>query len=93
MLRAHANTTADEFLAQLRTYVIALGLGTQVVDCVDNLMGIDELEDEHKAELRQAEDDSAVLMKNEIVEAVRKWACTSLDEDTMKELLEVIEDV
>ena len=44
MLTAHAKTTAEDFLAQLRTYVIAMGLSTQVVDCVDNLIGIDELE-------------------------------------------------
>ena len=49
MLTAHANTTAEDFLAQLRTYVIAMGLSPMVVDCVDNLIGIDELENQHAA--------------------------------------------
>lgn len=62
MLVAHANTTAEDFIAQLRTYVIAMGLSQQVVDCVDDL----EVPDE-------AYRDGAKDMKAAILEAVETW--------------------
>jgi hypothetical protein len=77
MLRAHANMPIADFIAQLRTYVIAMGLSTQVVDCVDSLRVITELEDEHAAELQeaeeQAEEDGRSSMKAEILSAVDRW--------------------
>ena len=77
MLTAHANTTADDFLAQLRTYVIAMGLSTQVVDCVDNLIGIDELENQHAANLEEAKSEAEICgresMKREILDALNAW--------------------
>ena len=77
MLTAHANTTAEDFLAQLRTYVIAMGLSTQVVDCVDNLIGIDELENQHAANLEEAESEAKSRgresMKNESLGALNAW--------------------
>ncbi len=86
MLTAHARTTAEDFIAQLRTYVIAMGLSPQVVDCVDNLIGIDELESCHEKELQECEDET----KEEILSAVKDWAVEYMDEDAMKELLNVI---
>ena len=93
MLTAHANTTADDFIAQLRTYVIAMGLSTQVVDCVDNLVGADDLQAEHEKELQELEDSTAKETKDSILAAVRRWATTSLDEETMEKLLSVIEEI
>jgi hypothetical protein len=93
MLRAYYNMPAADFIAQLRTYVIAMGLGPQVVDAVDNLTGIDYIEGERAAAIQQAEDDARVLLKQEILYTVGKWAPTSLDEETMKQLLAVIEEV
>lgn len=46
MLRAYAGMPSEEFVAQLRTFVITLGLPQQVIDCVDNLKGITDDEDE-----------------------------------------------
>jgi hypothetical protein len=77
MLVAHANTTTDEFIEQLRTYVIAMGLSPQVVDCVDRLTGESDLEDQHAAEMQQAEDAAEIRgresMKAEIEAAMNKW--------------------
>lgn len=77
MLTAHASTPAKDFIVQLRTYVIAMGLSTQVVDCVNNLCGADDLEDQHAAEVRKAEDDAlsdgAKNMKREILKVVNRW--------------------
>jgi len=56
MLTAHANTTAEDFIAQLRTFVIAMGLSPMVVDCVDGLVGADELEEKHTAELEEVQE-------------------------------------
>jgi hypothetical protein len=58
MLRAYYNMPSADFVAQLRTYVIAMGLGPQVVDAVDNLTGVDEIEDQHAEELEDAENES-----------------------------------
>ena len=54
MLTAHANTTSEDFLVQLRTYVIALGCSEHVVDCVDRLSGTAE---ETKAEILKTAND------------------------------------
>lgn len=62
MLRAHANMPIEDFIAQLRTYVIAMGLSPMVVDCVDNLTGADELDAE-----------SAEEMRDDIIKAVRQY--------------------
>lgn len=74
MLTAHANTPIDEFIAQLRTYVIAMNLSTQVVDCVDRLAGVDEIEGRHDLELQEAEEQSEKRgresMKDEITDLV-----------------------
>ena len=51
MLRAYEGMTSSEFIAQIRTYVIAMGLGPQVVDQVDNLAGRDEIEDKKQETL------------------------------------------
>ncbi len=77
MLTAHANTPIDEFIAQLRTYVIALGLSPQVVDCVDRLADADGMEDAHAEELRIAEEEAEKRgresMKEEILADVNRW--------------------
>lgn len=87
MLTAHANTPSKEFIAQLRTYVIAMGLSTQVVDCVDNLCGADDLEVQHEAEVRKAEDDAlsdgAENMKRKILEVVNRWLENQPNYDTI----------
>jgi hypothetical protein len=94
MLRAHANMPIDEFIAQLRTYVIAMGLSTQVVDCVDQLAGVGEIEDAHATAIREAADDAAVLMKNEILEAVQKWLRNNdIAPELIDSLLGTIEDI
>lgn len=62
MLVAHANTTIEDFIAQLRTYVIAMGLSQQVVDCVDELETPDE-----------AYADGAKDMKEDILETLETW--------------------
>ncbi len=63
--------------AELRTYVIALGLSPQVVDCVDKLSGVDEIEDRHAAEISEAEDEAEERgresMKEEILADVNRW--------------------
>ena len=84
MLTAHAKTTSEDFLAQLRTFVIALGLGPQVIDCVDNLVGASGLESIHEKELEECEDETRI----KILTAVKDWAI--VDDDTVKELLDVI---
>ena len=91
MLTAHANTTAKDFIAQLRTYVIAMGLSSRVVDCVDNLMGVDEAEEVSGDLLDDAKLDGRTDMKAEILAAVHAWLN---DQDTLllkEELIEVIE--
>ena len=66
-----------DFIAQLRTYVIAMGLSTQVVDCVDRLADADKLEGEHAEELAEAEEEATKEgrqeMKDEILAAVNEW--------------------
>jgi hypothetical protein len=78
MLRAHANMPIDEFIAQLRTYVIALGLSTQVVDCVDRLADAYEVEDRRALELQESEEEGEKCgresMRNEILGAVKHVA-------------------
>lgn len=86
MLTAHANTTSEDFLAQLRTFVIAFGCSAQVVDCVDNLVGASDFESIHEKELQECEDETRI----KILTAVKGWAAESLGEDAMKELLDVI---
>ena len=77
MLRAHYNMPAADFIAQLRTYVIAMGLSPQVIDAVDNLCGADENENQHAVELEQAESEvesrGRESMKKEILDAVNHW--------------------
>jgi hypothetical protein len=73
MLVAHANTSSADFIAQLRTFVIAFGCSPMVVDCVDNLAGVDDNEEQHAKELRELEDDTARDTKNAILEAVDAW--------------------
>ena len=77
MLRAYYNMPSAEFIAQLRTYVIAMGLGTQVVDAVDNLTGIDEIEGQHAEDLEEVEVESEKRgrqsMKNEIIDEMVNW--------------------
>ncbi len=77
MLRAYSGMPADEFISQLRTYVIAMGLGPQVVDCVDNLTGIDADEDEHAIALQEAEEQGEKhgreSMKEEMIADVTRW--------------------
>jgi hypothetical protein len=90
MLTAHANTTAEDFIAQLRTYVIAMGLNSRVVDCVDNLMGVDEEVSSEK--LYEAEGTGRVDMKNEILAAVRAWAADNLDEQQTESLIDLISE-
>ncbi len=84
MLYAYYNMPIQDFIAQLRTYVIAMGLSPQVVDCVDNLASIDELEEKHATELEKVKDD--------IYKAVETWANKNLAEDAAAELLSVVED-
>lgn len=66
MLRAHANMPIADFIAQLRTYVIAMGWGTQVVDCVDDLTGISELEHEHADERDSVKEEIIALIEHEL---------------------------
>lgn len=77
MLRAYSKMPADEFIAQLRVYVIAMGLSPQVVDCVDNLRGGDDIEYAHTAEVEDAGEDGEKRgresMKEEMVAAVTNW--------------------
>lgn len=73
MLTAHASTTSDDFIAQLRTYVIALGLSPLVVDCVDKLTGVDDLEKQSEEELDEAEAEAREGMKAEILSEVNAW--------------------
>jgi hypothetical protein len=73
MLRAHANMPIKDFISQLRTYVIAMGLSPQVVDCVDRLADEDAIEEKHAAELQEAEDARERETKDEILEAVEEW--------------------
>lgn len=88
MLYAHANTTSVDFIVQLRTYVIAMGLSQAVVDCVDALAGADQTEAEHAKELQRTEDVTVVATKTEILEAVRVWLDDKdLFSDTVKESL------
>lgn len=84
MLRAHYNMPAADFIAQLRTYVIAMGLSPQVVDAVDNLCGADEFDA-----------DSAEEMRGDILEAVKKYFDehpSPLAEKLKVALVTVIED-
>lgn len=83
---------AADFIAQLRTYVIATGLSPQVVDAVDNLCGIDDLEAKHHTELQELEFATAKETKDEILKAVTDWADKSLGPKTKKALLNVIEN-
>lgn len=71
MLRAHENMPTNEFVAQLRTFVIALGLSPQVIDQVDNLDGAHE-EELNKVE-EEAEERGRESMKEEILAAVNRW--------------------
>lgn len=68
---------SQEFIAQLRVYVIALGLGPAVVDLVDNLIGADDSEGKHAAELESAEEDGEKRgresMKSEIIDDINSW--------------------
>lgn len=77
MLRAYDGMPSDDFISQLRTFVIALGLGPQVVDQVDKLTSFEEAEDALAAELVKAKDEDVKSgrtdMKTEILEAVTKW--------------------
>ncbi len=84
MLRAHYNMPAADFIAQLRTCVIAMGLGPQVVDAVDDLCGVDDLDD-----------DSAEEMRTDILNAVEKYFDehpSPLAEELKVALVEVIKD-
>jgi hypothetical protein len=95
MLRAHYNMPAADFIAQLRTYVIAMGLSPQVVDAVDNLAGADDLEEDHLERLREAKDDGAMEAKNEIKAAVEKWfglQGMALEADIKAAIISVIEN-
>jgi hypothetical protein len=73
MLRAWHNMPVDDFIAQLRTYVIAMGLSSQVVDAVDNLTGVDDLERDHEKDLQETEERIAKEVKDDILTAVDKW--------------------
>lgn len=77
MLTAHANTTSTDFIAQLRTFVMAFGCNQMTVDCVDNLRGTDELENEHAKHIQEAEDEAAdnarSAAKQQILDAVTAW--------------------
>lgn len=77
MLRAHANMPIEDFISQLRTYVIAMGLSLQVVDCVDNLTGANEFEDAHAKELEEMEAEAErrgrESMKKEIADTASHW--------------------
>lgn len=77
MLTAHSGMSAREFVSQLRTYVIALGLGPTVVDQVDNLVGRDDLEDEHAASETKIEEEAEARgrqsMKDEITAVLTEW--------------------
>jgi hypothetical protein len=85
MLRAHYNMPAADFIAQLRTYVIAMGLSPQVVDAVDNLQGLDENEDRHALEIQeveeQAEKHGRESMKAEIIGEMTRWLESHSDYD------------
>ncbi len=91
MLTAHYNMPTADFIAQLRTYVIAMGLSPQVVDAVDNLCGADEIEGRRALELQEAEDETEKETKDSILIAVKEWAANNLAEDAMNELLAVVE--
>jgi hypothetical protein len=84
MLRAHYNMPSADFIAQLRTYVIAMNLGPQVVDQVDRLQDADELQAVHEKEMQETKDD--------ILKAVKAWADESTGPETKKALLAVIEN-
>jgi hypothetical protein len=92
MLRAHYNMPAADFIAQLRTYVIAMGLSPQVVDAVDNLVGAEDLERDHEKDLQEIEDQVAKEVKDGIQKAVQEWAAHNLNDETAKMLLAVIEE-
>ena len=91
MLRAHYNMPAADFIAQLRTYVIAMGLSPQVVDAVDRLQGVDENEDRHALEIQEAEEQAAKEMKDEIIAFVIRKLNDSSDL-TAEGVLELLED-
>lgn len=100
MLTAHANTSATEFLAQLRTFVIAMGLSPTVVDCVDGLVGADELEEKHTAELEEVQEKytqrGRESMKKEILRGVEKYfndRPSPLSEELKTALAQIIEEV
>ena len=73
MLRAHEHMPISDFIAQLRTYVIAMGFSTQVVDCVDRLTGVDEIEDQRASLEEAAESDGRQSMKDEILAGMNRW--------------------
>jgi hypothetical protein len=85
MLRAWHNRPVDDFIAQLRTYVIAMDLSPQVVDAVDNLAGANEFEDQYAAELEQAENEAESRgresMKTEIIGEMTRWLESHSDYD------------
>jgi hypothetical protein len=97
MLHAHYSMSSNEFIEQLRTYVIAMGLGPQVVDQVDRLSDVDEIEREHKRELQKIEDDTASETKAAILQAVNAWLEDQPNYDLIKApceaLIKVIEAV
>lgn len=94
MLRAYSNMPADEFIAQLRTYVIAMGSGPRVVDCVDNLKGVNDEDDEHSTELYAAEEKGEKSgqdsMKQEVINVVTRWIEDQPNHDEISKPAEAI---
>ena len=93
MLRAYYSMPPSEFMAQLRTYVIAMGLGPQVVDAVDNLIGADEFEELKQQKLDEIEMENRTGMKEDILDAVKAWF-DNQDMPLLKdELITIIDEV
>ena len=91
MLCAYYSMPAADFIAQLRTYVIAMGLSPQVVDAVDNLCGADDLQATREMELQEAEEQSAKETKDEIIAFVRAQLKANSDL-TAEDVLRLLED-
>lgn len=95
MLRAYLSMPAEEFIAQLRVYVIAMGLSPQVIEAVDNLIGLKELEHSNEIEVEDAEERGEkrgrTSMKKEMIDDVTKWLEGKPDPEGVLDLLKEIE--
>lgn len=96
MLRAYSTMPADEFIAQLRVYVIAMGLSPAVVDCVDDLTGIGEFEDKHAEELETVEQEAEKRGRESMKEEIINDVTSALNRDpdlSADQILTLLDDV